>query len=160
MKFVEDAILFHASMLNDRRRTAGYLASIRDVVKPGDVVVDIGTGTGILAIAAVRAGARHVYAIEEARIARVARTLFEANGMTDHITLIRGRSTEVRLPQRADVLTNAPCCDRKKRMVRADKAEATLLVPVPALKDKRKAFPAIWFLAPAIGPHRFLLRAA
>jgi hypothetical protein len=34
MKFVADAILFHASMLNDRRRTAGYLASIRDIVKP------------------------------------------------------------------------------------------------------------------------------
>jgi len=108
MKFVADAILFHASMLNDRRRTAGYLASIRDIVKPGDVVVDIGTGTGILAIAAVRAGARHVYAIEEARIARVARTLFEANGMTDHITLIRGRSTEVKLPQRADVTNERP----------------------------------------------------
>lgn len=117
MKFVADAILFHASMLNDRRRTASYLASIRDVVKPGDVVVDIGTGTGVLAIAAVHAGARHVYAIEEARIARVARTLFEANGMTDHITLIRGRSTEVRLPQRADVLIseligNEPLAER------------------------------------------------
>ncbi|PYJ79683.1 MAG: hypothetical protein DME69_03705 [Verrucomicrobia bacterium] len=104
MKFVADTVLFHASMLNDRRRTSSYLASIRDVVKPGDIVVDIGTGTGILAIAAVHAGARHVYAIEEARIARVARALFEANGMTDPITLIRGRSTEVRLPQRADVL--------------------------------------------------------
>jgi|SRR5215813_11552852 len=157
MKFVADAILFHASMLNDRRRTAGYLASIRDVVKPGDVVVDIGTGTGILAIAAVRAGARHVYAIEEARVAR---TLFEATGMTDHMTLIRGRSTEVRLPQRADVLTNAPCCDRKKRMVRVDKAEAILSESALEREDERRAFPAIWFLVPAVGPHRFLLRAA
>ncbi len=51
MKFVADTVLFHASMLNDRRRTSSYLASIRDVVKPGDIVVDIGTGTGILAIA-------------------------------------------------------------------------------------------------------------
>lgn len=104
MKFVADTVLFHASMLNDRRRTSSYLASIRDVVKPGDIVVDIGTGTGILAIAAVHAGARHVYAIEQARIARVARALFEANGVTNHITLIRGWSTEVRLPQRGDVL--------------------------------------------------------
>lgn len=117
MKFVADTVLFHASMLNDRRRTSSYLASIRDVVKPGDIVVDIGTGTGILAIAAVHAGARHVYAIEEARIARVARALFEANGMTDPITLIRGRSTEVRLPQRADVLIceligNEPLAER------------------------------------------------
>ena len=45
------------------------------------------------------------------------RALFEANGMTDPITLIRGRSTEVRLPQRADVLIceligNEPLAER------------------------------------------------
>ena len=117
MKFVADTVLFHASMLNDRRRTSSYLASIREVVKAGDIVVDIGTGTGILAIAAVHAGAQHVYAIEEGRIARVARALFEANGIADHITLVRGWSTEVRLPQRGDVLIseligNEPLAER------------------------------------------------
>ena len=104
MKFAANTVLFHAGMLNDRRRTSSYLATIRDVVRPGDIVVDIGTGTGILAIAAAQAGARHVYAIEGDRITRMARALFEVNGMMDRITLIRGRSTEVRLPQRADVL--------------------------------------------------------
>ena len=71
-----------------------------------DVVVDIGTGTGILAIAAARAGAQHVYAIESGNIADVAQNLFEANGLADRITLIKGYSTKINLPERADVLVS------------------------------------------------------
>lgn len=95
---------FHLSMLNDRARTAGYIKCIRDVVRPGDTVLDIGTGTGIFALAAARAGARQVYAIEVGRVARLARHLIRDNGFEDRIRLIRGRSTDVWLPERADVL--------------------------------------------------------
>jgi protein arginine N-methyltransferase 1 len=91
-------------MLNDKCRTSSYLNSIRKVVRPGDVVVDIGTGTGIYAMAAARAGARHVYAIEAGPIARAARALFQVNGLADRITLIRDLSTRISLPERADVL--------------------------------------------------------
>jgi predicted RNA methylase len=51
-------------MLRDQRRTKSFLEAVRNVVSPGDVVIDIGTGTGILAAAAAQAGARHVYAVE------------------------------------------------------------------------------------------------
>ena len=105
MTIATDTIQLHVNMLNDRTRTSGYLASIGKAVRRGDVVLDIGTGTGIYAIAAARAGARHVYAVEAGRIAKAARTLFEANGVADRITLIRGLSTRITLPERADVLT-------------------------------------------------------
>ena len=49
-------------------------------VKPGDVVVDLGAGTGLLSFFALQAGAHHVYAIEMSRIADVAAELIEANG--------------------------------------------------------------------------------
>ncbi|HEX8694852.1 MAG TPA: 50S ribosomal protein L11 methyltransferase [Longimicrobium sp.] len=91
-------------MLNDRSRTGRFLAAIPQVVHPGDVVVDLGTGTGILAIAAARAGARRVYAIEAGPVGEVARRMFVANGVDDRVVLVSGESTRVELPERADVL--------------------------------------------------------
>jgi predicted RNA methylase len=73
-----EAVQLHLAMLDDRNRTAAYLEAIRDGVREGDVVVDIGTGTGVLAAAAAQAGARRVYAIEvgDIRRRRSARRLF------------------------------------------------------------------------------------
>src|SRR5215204_5394952 len=96
----------HVAMLNDRTRTSSFLAGIAETVNPGDVVVDIGTGTGVLALAAARAGAKHVYAIEASAIGDIAEATFEANGMADRITLLRGWSTRIDLPERADVLVS------------------------------------------------------
>jgi hypothetical protein len=101
-----DTARAHVVMLNDRARTESYLRAIAEVVRAGDVVVDIGTGTGVLAMAAARAGAAHVYAIEVGRIGQLARSLFAANGLADRITLVQGWSTQVTLPRRADVLVS------------------------------------------------------
>lgn len=94
----------HVAMLGDRDRTSAFLAAIGKVVRPGDVVLEIGTGTGVLALGAARAGARHVYTVETSGIAPVAAALFAANGYDDRITLIRGWSTQVAIPEPADVL--------------------------------------------------------
>ena len=96
----------HARMLHDDRRTGDYLAAVAQAVRPGDVVVDIGTGSGVMAIAAARAGARHVYAIEASDIAGVAERVFVANGVQDRVTLIPGWSRQVQLPEPADVLVS------------------------------------------------------
>jgi hypothetical protein len=94
----------HVEMLDDKVRTTAFLGAIADVVRPGDVVVDIGTGTGILALAAAKAGAKHVYAIEGSEIGRAAKDLFTANGLADRITLVPGWSSHVELPEKANVL--------------------------------------------------------
>jgi SAM-dependent methyltransferase len=96
----------HVAMLNDRMRTSRFLSGIAETVNPGDIVVDIGTGTGVLAIAAARAGAKRVYAIEASTVGDVATAAFEANGVADRITLLRGWSTRIDLPERADVLVS------------------------------------------------------
>jgi len=98
------APMIHIAMLNDRMRTEAFIRGIETVVKPGDVVVDIGTGTGVMAVAAARAGARHVYAIEASEMGRTAKDVFAANGFADRITLVPGWSSQVELPERANVL--------------------------------------------------------
>ena len=96
----------HARMLHDRRRTGDFLAAVAAAVRPGDVVLDIGTGSGVLAVAAARAGARHVYAVEATGIGDVAERVFRANEVDDRVTLVRGWSERIELPERADVLVS------------------------------------------------------
>jgi 16S rRNA G966 N2-methylase RsmD len=94
----------HIKMLNDRVRTDAFIKAIGETVKAGDVVVDIGTGTGVLAIAAARAGASKVYAIEAGAMADVAQAVINKTEVADKITVIRGWSTQIELPELADVL--------------------------------------------------------
>jgi hypothetical protein len=94
----------HLVMLDDRARTSGFCKALRSTVQPDDVVVDIGTGTGVLATCAALAGARRVYAVESSGIAEVAARVFGANGVSDRVTLVRERSTATTLPERGTVL--------------------------------------------------------
>ena len=94
----------HVVMLNDRVRTEGFIAAVQATVKPGDVVLDIGTGTGVLAIAAAKAGAGQVYAIEADSVAETAREMVRANGFTQRISVLQNWSTQVTIEKRADVL--------------------------------------------------------
>jgi precorrin-6B methylase 2 len=93
-------------MLEDRIRTSRFIQAIRSTVRTGDVVIDLGTGSGVLAVAAAQAGAKRVYAIEVEPIAEVAARFFQGSGVGDRITLIRGMSMEITLPERADVLVS------------------------------------------------------
>jgi len=95
----------HEEMLKDSVRTESYR---RAIMAPGickdKVVLDVGCGTGILSMFAVKAGAKHVYAIECAAIIDQAREIVKANGMADKITLIKGKVEEVEVPEKVDVL--------------------------------------------------------
>jgi Ribosomal protein L11 methyltransferase (PrmA) len=92
----------HRELIGDSVRTNAFAEAIVQVVRPGDVVLDLGSGTGVLAMLAARAGARRVFAAEQGHIADVAAALFEANGCA--VELFHRRSTEVELPERANVL--------------------------------------------------------
>lgn len=122
----------HLSMLDDRARTSGFCHALRSMVGPDDVVLDIGTGTGVLATCAALAGARQVYAVESSGIAEVAERMFVANGVADRVKLLRERSTSITLPERATVLVtetigNDPLDEQILELV-AD-AKSRLLAP-------------------------------
>ncbi len=97
-------LLTHGKILADRVRNESYANAIREVVREGDVVLDLGTGTGIHAVLACKAGAAKVYAVESAPIVNLAREIFEENGVADRVEVIEGTSERLQVGQRADVL--------------------------------------------------------
>ncbi len=99
--------LYYQDMLGDRRRMQRYRAAIEQTVKPGDVVVDLGTGLGVLAIMAAQAGAARVYAVDlRPQVIPFAERVIAANGCADIVTLIEANATELELPEDVDVIVN------------------------------------------------------
>ena len=90
----------HEEMLKDEIRTNAYRNAIEG--NPEDfkdkIVLDIGAGTGILSIFAAKAGAKHVYAVENAEIAFFAREIIKQNGLEDKITVLKGKMEDIVLP--------------------------------------------------------------
>lgn len=98
---------FHALMLGDRLRMTAYEAAIKQAVRPGDVVVDVGTGTGILARWACEAGARRVYGIECSRgVLDIAIQRLAEAGFADRFMGLHALSYEVDLPEKADLIVS------------------------------------------------------
>jgi len=105
--FCSYAQLYHQKqMLADHNRMAAYHAAIMgnpDVFKD-KVVMDIGTGSGILAAWAAQAGARKVYAVEYTDMAKHAESVMQANGLSDIVTVIQGAVEDIELPVELDGL--------------------------------------------------------
>lgn len=88
----------------DEIRMSAYADAVRTSVA-GRTVLDIGTGRDALwAIAAARAGARKVWAVEAIpRVAELARESIARSGLSGTIEVIEGLSTAIELPERVDV---------------------------------------------------------
>jgi len=94
----------HRHYLEDHVRLTAFRRAIQESVRPGAVVVDLGSGTGVLGLLACQAGAARVYSIEESSLIELARDICQANGFADRIRFIKGLSTRVNLPEAADVI--------------------------------------------------------
>lgn len=94
----------HRLYLSDEARVSAFAAALADIVKPSDVVLDLGSGTGILGLLACRAGASRVYAVDGGGMAELARAIARANGLDNRVRVVNGHSTQIDLPERADVL--------------------------------------------------------
>ena len=92
----------YGDMIADTGRTSAYARALEARITPSSIVLDIGTGPGILALLACRAGARKVYAVEPDDVIQVAREAAAANGYADRIQFIQGMTTDIDLPERVD----------------------------------------------------------
>lgn len=96
----------HANMLLDRARVDAFARAIEEVVRAGDVVADIGSGTGALAVLAAKAGARRVFAVERGPMAELIGEVAQDNGVAGTVELLRGDARALSFPEPPTVVVS------------------------------------------------------
>lgn len=107
--FCSYAYLYHQKqMLMDHVRMQAYHSAImcNKEMFEGKVVLDVGTGSGVLAIWAAQAGAAKVYAVEYTDMAKHARQLVEKNGLSHIVEVIQSSVEELELPCQVDIIVS------------------------------------------------------
>ncbi|APE27325.1 methyltransferase domain-containing protein [Aurantiacibacter gangjinensis] len=94
----------HYGYLSLKGRAEAFGRAFREIIRPGDVVADLGCGFGVLGLQAIEAGASHVFGIDQSDAIEIARETIRREGLEDRYTTIRGRTFEVDLPEKVDVL--------------------------------------------------------
>jgi ribosomal protein L11 methyltransferase len=102
------------------------LEAMEDYICPGATVLDVGTGSGILAVAAARLGASHVLALDiDPLAARVAGENIALNQVESIVHVVVGTL------EMADLRSHQPAAD----LVLANILAETIIELVPALAD-------------------------
>jgi predicted RNA methylase len=76
-------------MVNDVARASAFKGGLADVIQPSSIVVDLGSGSGLLSVMAAKLGARHVFAIEQdSSLAEASRRVMIENGVSHVVSVI------------------------------------------------------------------------
>jgi hypothetical protein len=100
---------WHFNIVHDPLRNETYARALNHFVQPDMLVLEIGAGTGLLAMLAARAGAAQVITCEkEPLVAQRAETIIARNGLSGRITVVQKDLVQLTLgadlPRRADLL--------------------------------------------------------
>lgn len=106
LRYLMYSLSDYGNMIADRVRMDPYAYALKDAIGPDTVVLDIGAATGIHALLAAKFGARKVYAVELNDAIHLAKDLAAANGYAQRIEFFQELSTQVTLPEKADVVVS------------------------------------------------------
>lgn len=93
-------------MLSDFVRTDGFRRAISKTVRPGNIVIDVGAGTGILGFFAASAGADKVILIEKTPSIERAKELAKVNGLTSKLSFFYGDASQFTSDVKANVIVS------------------------------------------------------
>jgi precorrin-6B methylase 2 len=97
----------HRLMIRDTSRTEAFAKALKARVRPGDIVLDVGAGTGVLSLLAAQAGATRVYAVERtAPAAAMTAHLAQVNGASHVVKVIQADIRAVSLPEKVDLIVS------------------------------------------------------
>ena len=94
----------HYGYLEDSAKVKQYQAAVAASIRPEHVVLDLGCGTGLLGLMALRAGAHKVYFVEEGPIIEAARRTIAETGFADKAVFLQANSYQLSLPEQVDVV--------------------------------------------------------
>lgn len=99
------SLMVMSECLLDNKRTSLFKRAIEKVVKPGDLVLDIGTGSGVLSLFAARAGARRVLAFEISKeVSKMTANNVKVNRFSDAVKVMNQDAMKATLSNSADVV--------------------------------------------------------
>ncbi|MEM6405364.1 MAG: class I SAM-dependent methyltransferase [Pseudomonadota bacterium] len=90
-------------MLRMKAYHAGIFRNSAEMIAD-KVVLDVGTGTGVLAVWAAKAGAKHVYAVDASHAHHYAEQLVYSEGVSDKVTVLHAKIEEIDIPQPVDII--------------------------------------------------------
>ncbi|NES03322.1 MAG: methyltransferase domain-containing protein [Okeania sp. SIO2F4] len=99
----------HKIIVEDMARMEAYHSAIfknKSEMIADKVILDVGTGTGVLAVWAAKAGAKRVYAVDASNAAQLARRLVQSSNLSDVVTIIHSKIEEVEIPEPVDVIVS------------------------------------------------------
>lgn len=95
------SIDFVGQCLVDEKRTSAFKKVINRVIRKGSIVLDLGTGSGILALAAVKAGAKKVYAVEfDNFVAQITKKVVETNKLSKKVSVLIEDARHLNFPDK------------------------------------------------------------
>ena len=97
----------HKEMLSDKVRTVAFDKALKKVVRKGDNVFDLGTGTSIMSLLAARSGAAKVYASDSADgMYYAAKRIIKDNKLDNKIKVVAYQGKKLHFPVKMDLIVS------------------------------------------------------